>query len=349
MTRQTTTACRKAGAAVRAGKGGNRPVLALCGGVGGAKLALGLYRALAPDELTVVANTGDDFEHLGLHVSPDIDTVLYTLAGLANPRTGWGRSDETWTFMSALEALGGETWFRLGDGDLALHVLRTAALKAGQSLSAVCGVVCRRLGIRARVLPMSDDPVRTVVQTDGGPLPFQHYFVKLKCAPRVAAITFEGAATAKPHPAFMEALSDPRLRAVVICPSNPYLSIGPILAVPGVREALAACCAPVVAVSPIVGGRAVKGPTAKIMEELGVPRTPAAVARHYEGLLDGFVLDQADGDKAARAIPSPSALAQTVMTSLEDRIALAREVLAFAERIDTRTRGAGTACKAAVP
>ena len=311
------------------------PVLALCGGIGGAKLALGLYRHLAPGALSVAVNTGDDFEHLGLHISPDIDTVLYTLSGTDNPDTGWGRADETWTFMAALEALGGETWFRLGDGDLALHVERTRRLGAGESLSEVCAAFARRFGLDARILPMTGDPLRTVVHTPDGPLPFQHYFVRKRCEPRVTGVTFAGAEAARPNPEILRALADPALGAVVICPSNPYLSIDPILAVPGMRIALGACPAPVVAVSPLVGGRAVKGPTAKIMAELGVPVTNAAIAAHYEGLIDGLVLDRADRAEAAE-IAVPALVTETVMTSLEDRIALAAAALGFAAELDGR-------------
>ena len=245
-------------------------VLALSGGVGGAKLALGLYRVLPPGALTVVANTGDDFEHLGLAISPDLDTLLYTLAGIDNPATGWGRRDETWNFMAALERLGGETWFKLGDGDLATHVERTRRLAAGESLSQITDDFRRRLGISARLLPMSDDPVRTRLLTAEGWLDFQDYFVRRQCAPIVREIAFAGAAAARPHPDFLAALADPALRMVVICPSNPLISIDPILSLPGVREALRACRAPVVAVSPIIGGKAVKGPTAKMMAELGL-------------------------------------------------------------------------------
>ncbi len=311
------------------------PVLALCGGIGGAKLALGLYRHLAPGALGVIVNTGDDFEHLGLHVSPDIDTVLYTLAGQDNPETGWGRADETWTFMAALEALGGETWFRLGDGDLALHVERTRRLRAGESLSQVCAAFAERFGLDARILPMTDDPLRTVVHTPAGPLPFQHYFVRERCEPRVTAVAFDGAASARPNAEILRALADPALRAVVVCPSNPYLSVDPILAVPGMRIALGACPAPVVAVSPLVGGRAIKGPTAKIMAELGVPVTHAAIAAHYEGLIDGLMLDRADEAEAAD-LEVPALVTETVMTKFEDRVALAAAALAFAEELDRR-------------
>ena len=214
-------------------------VLALCGGVGGAKLALGLYRVLAPGRLTVAINTGDDFEHLGLHVSPDIDTVTYTLAGLNDTERGWGLADESWNFMAALGRLGGEKWFNLGDRDLATHVLRTIQLKEGRSLSEITAGFAARLGIDAHLLPMSDDPVRTKVSTPEGELDFQRYFVERQCAPEVRAIAFEGVADARPHPALMQALADSSLAAIVICPSNPYLSVDPLLALPGLREALA--------------------------------------------------------------------------------------------------------------
>ncbi len=325
-------------------------VLALSGGVGGAKLALGLYRVLPPDTLTVVANTGDDFEHLGLRISPDLDTLLYTLSGQDNPELGWGRRGETWTFMAALEALGGETWFRLGDGDLATHIERTRRLKAGESLSQIVDDFRRRLGIAARLLPMSDDPVCTRLRTastlpsppsggglgrghrDDGWLDFQDYFVRLRCAPAISEITFAGSDSARPHPDFLATLADPRLRAVVICPSNPFISIDPILALPGVRDALRACRAPVVAVSPIIAGQAVKGPTAKMMGELGLPVDAAAVARHYRDFLDLYIADEQDAASFA-GIDMPVALARTLMQSLADRESLAHTVLAAAEHV----------------
>jgi LPPG:FO 2-phospho-L-lactate transferase len=311
-------------------------VVALSGGIGGAKLALGLYRELPPEALTVVCNTGDDFEHLGLAISPDMDTVLYTLAGIANPETGWGRAGETWSFMQALCELGGETWFRLGDRDLAIHVERTRRLAAGQTLSAISLDFCRCFGVHARVLPMSDQPVRTIVWTAGGPLPFQRYFVEQRCAPAVTGFVFEGAAAARPQPAIEAALASPDLEAVVICPSNPFISIDPILAVPGVRDAIAACPAPVVAVSPIIGGRAVKGPTAKMMAELGQSTSARTVAEHYAGLLDGFVLDQVDSGEVD-AIDVACIATRTLMTSDKDKRALAAAVLAFARRLRAAT------------
>jgi LPPG:FO 2-phospho-L-lactate transferase len=307
-------------------------VVALSGGVGGAKLALGLSRVLPPGELLVVCNTGDDFEHLGLCISPDIDTVMYTLAGVANPDLGWGRADETWSFMETLAALGGETWFRLGDRDLAVHVERTRRLRGGETLSTITADLCARLGIASCVLPMSNDPVRTRVRTDTGWIDFQDYFVRRRCAPIVHELAFHGAATARAAPEFLAALADPATRAVVICPSNPFISIEPILAVPDVRVALAECAAPVIAVSPIIGGRAIKGPTAKMMAELGMTPSAGGVARRYDELIDGYVCDFADMDQAA-GVSAKVTLAQTLMTTLADREALARVVLSAARML----------------
>jgi LPPG:FO 2-phospho-L-lactate transferase len=309
-----------------------RPVLALSGGVGGAKLALGLQRVLPPGHLTVVANTGDDFEHLGLHIAPDIDTLTYVLAGLDNPQTGWGRRDETWSFMAALEELGGETWFRLGDRDLAMHVERTRRLKAGETLSGITAAVTRTLGIASRILPMTDDKVRTRVETRDGMLDFQRYFVGLQCAPQVTGFVFDGAGRAIPQPDIVAALVDPGLRAVIICPSNPFISVDPILALPGLRQALAGTAAPVIAVSPIIAGRAVKGPTAKMMVELGLAVDPLTVAAHYRGIIDGYVMDDADSQMAAM-LDLPVETTRTLMQSLDDREALARTVLDFADRL----------------
>jgi len=306
-------------------------VLALSGGIGGAKLALGLYRILPQGALTVIANTGDDFEHLGLAISPDIDTLLYTLAALDNPELGWGRRGETWTFMKALGDLGGEVWFNLGDGDLATHVERTRRLAAGESLSEITDDFRRRLGISARLLPMSDDRVGTRLRTAEGWLDFQDYFVRRHCAPVVREIAFAGAEAARPQRAFRAALADDKLRAVVICPSNPFISIDPILSLPGIREALRACPAPVVAVSPIIGGKAIKGPTAKMMAELGLPIDAAAVARHYRDILDLYVADEMDANEVGD-LGVPVTLAPTLMLSLEDREALARVVMKAAGR-----------------
>ena len=301
-------------------------IIALSGGVGGAKLALGLSRVMPPEDLVVVVNTGDDFEHLGLSISPDIDTVTYTLAGLANRELGWGRHDETWSFMETMEAIGGETWFRLGDRDVALHVERTRRLGRGESLSAVTADLCARLGIRSKVIPMSDDPVRTRLRTDDGWLDFQEYFVHQRCEPVVHELLFQGAGAARAHPDFLAALKHPSLQAIVICPSNPFISVEPILAIPGVRQALIDSPAPIIAVSPIIAGQAVKGPTAKMMTELGLDPSAGTVAHRYHDLLDGYVIDHADMSEVV-SIDARVTLAQTLMRTMEDREALARTVL----------------------
>jgi len=307
-------------------------VVALSGGIGGAKLALGLSRILPAEQLMIVANTADDFRHLGLSISPDLDTLTYTLAGLNNPETGWGRRDETWTFMAALRELGGEAWFQLGDGDLAIHVERTRRLAAGETLSQVTEDFCRRLGVRAKLVPMSDDRVRTRVRTEKGWLDFQDYFVRQRCQPAVLELAFEGRQTARPQTQLMAALRDPALRAVIICPSNPFISIDPILSVPGLRQALGNSPAPVVAVAPIIGGRAVKGPTAKMMSELGLKVAAAAVARHYGLIIDGYVVDHGDVDQMA--LPGLHVHAAAIlMQTLADREALAHEVVGFADRL----------------
>jgi LPPG:FO 2-phospho-L-lactate transferase len=312
-------------------------VVALSGGIGGAKLALGLSRIVEPENLLVVANVGDDFEHLGLHVSPDADTLMYTLAGLDNAKLGWGRHDETWSFMETLSALGGEDWFRLGDRDLAVHVERTRRLKGGEPLSAITADFCRRLGVGPRVLPATDESLRTRLRTDEGWLDFQDYFVRLQCRPQVRELVFAGAETARPHPDLLAALGDERLRAVIVCPSNPFISVEPTLAVKGVREALSACVAPIVAVSPIIGGRAVKGPTAKMMDELGMVPSAAAVAGRYGGLIDGYVMDVADENEAAQ-VAAKVTLAPTLMTSLAEKEELARVVLNAADALGVRKR-----------
>ena len=309
--------------------------VALCGGVGGAKLALGLAKVLPPENLTIVVNTGDDFEHVGLHVSPDIDTVLYTLAGLANPEQGWGLAGETWNFMGALDRLGGPAWFRLGDQDLATHVERTGRLSRGDTLSAVTEHLRQRLGVAPAIVPMSDDPVATFVATDEGRLAFQAYFVERRCAPKVMSIEFHGAATAKPAPAALAALARPDLAGLIICPSNPWLSVDPMLAIPGWRAAIERLRVPRIAVTPIVAGQAIKGPTGKIMGELGVPLHVASIAAHYRGLIDGFVLDSADAHLAAD-LGLPAVATATIMRTLDDRIGLARASLEFCRSLEAR-------------
>ena len=307
-------------------------ILALAGGVGGAKLARGLADALDPDRLTVAVNTGDDFEHMGLPISPDLDTVMYTLAGRANPETGWGVAGETWSFIEAVGDLGGETWFRLGDRDLATHVLRRRMLDAGKTLSEATDALAAALGIRHRIVPMSDRAVRTVVETDEGTLPFQDYFVRRRCEPRVAAFRFDGIEAAAPSPGLAAVLSDRDLEAVVICPSNPYVSVAPILGIPAVAEFVDARRVPIVAVSPIVGGQAIKGPAAKMMVELGVETSALGIARHYGARIDGLVIDEVDAALApdVEALGVAVRVAPTVMRSQEDSRALAWETLAFA-------------------
>ncbi len=308
-------------------------ILCLSGGVGGAKLALGLYRVLAPRELAVLVNTGDDFEHLGLHISPDLDTVMYTLAGENNARQGWGRADETWTFMQQMRRLDGASWFQLGDGDLAIHTRRTELLGQGKKLSEVTTELCARLGVEATVLPMSDDPVRTRVATaDGRDLMFQHYLVRELAEPVVRGFRFAGADTAQPNPDLLALLRNPGLRAIVICPSNPFVSIDPIFAVPGIYEALKTCRAPILAVSPLVGGHAIKGPLAKMLAELQLPVNALSIAGHYRDLLSGFILDTLD-QALAGSLKIPVRVTDTVMQSMSDRESLARTTLEFADEL----------------
>ncbi len=306
-------------------------VVLLVGGVGGAKLALGLARVLPPNALTIIVNTGDDFEHLGLHISPDLDTVMYTLADLANPQTGWGLAGDTFRAMEMVGRYGGPTWFRLGDGDLGTNVMRTMLLREGCSLTEVTQWLCAALGIAHRLLPMSDDPVRTVLETEQGRLAFQEYFVRERWQPVVRGICYEGAEQANPSPAVAAALEE--ATAIVLGPSNPFLSIDPILAVPGIRERIAASTAPKVAVTPLIAGQAVKGPTAKLMAELGLEVSVLGVARHYQELLSGIILDEADRS----LIPSIEALGiratarHTYMETLSDKISLAQSLLAWLE------------------
>lgn len=307
-------------------------VLALSGGVGGAKLAFGLSQCVAADQLCIVANTGDDFSHLGVAICPDLDTVMYTLAGLANAVQGWGLEGESWQLMSALDRLGGETWFRLGDRDMATHLRRTALLAEGLSLERVTASLCRALSVEQTLLPMSDDPVRTQVHTAQGWLAFQDYFVRQQCAPQIDAIRFQGIDSATAAQGFRQALVDPALSAIVICPSNPFVSVDPILALPDVREALISHAAPVIAVSPIIAGAALKGPAAKMMAALAMPVCAGAVAAYYGDLLDGFVIDNADSSErsAIEALGLPVLQVNTIMRSTEAKIALAADCLEFA-------------------
>ena len=305
--------------------GGN--IIALSGGVGGAKLALGLAACLGPEQLAIVGKNDDVFEHLGLSICPDLDTVMYTLAGLADPERGWGLAGETWQCMDALAALGGEDWFRLGDRDLATHLQRSLLLARGEGLAAVTARLCASLGVRHALIPMSEQRVRTVLDTDRGELAFQTYFVRERCAPRVQAIRYLGADAAVPSAALLARLDG--ADGVIICPSNPWLSVDPILAVGDLRARIAASRA--VAVSPIVGGRALKGPAAALMEQLGLTPSALEVARHYRGLLRGFVMDREDAAEAdaVRALGMDVLVTDTVMTDAASKARLAAEVLEF--------------------
>lgn len=301
-------------------------IVALAGGVGGAKLAHGLAQILPPEDLTVIVNTGDDFEHLGLYICPDLDTVCYTLAGLANPDTGWGRVDETWQTISNIKTLGGPDWFNLGDQDIATHLERTRRLKEGQSLSQITRDFCAAWGVKHTVLPMSDQPVRTIVETDEGDLPFQEYFVHRRCQPRVKGFRFEGVDSAEPTAGARAAIQS--ADAVVICPSNPWVSVDPILALTPIPSPKERERGVVVAVSPIIGGETVKGPAAKMFAELGIEPSALAVAEHYENFLMGFVVDSVDSELANR-IRIPTLVTNTLMRSLTDRARLAQDVLNF--------------------
>ncbi len=303
-------------------------IVALAGGVGGAKLAHGLAQILPPEKLTVIVNTGDDFEHYGLYISPDLDTVCYTLAVLANPETGWGRKNETWQTIENAKALGGPGWFNLGDQDLGTHLERTRRMKAGQTLSQITRDFCKAWGIGPTVLPMSNQPVRTIVDTDEGELAFQEYFVHRRCEPKVKGFRFEGIDIAEAALGALEAIEG--ADAVVICPSNPWVSIDPILAVAGLRDAVDA--KPVVAVSPIIGGETVKGPAANMYSESATQPTALAVAEHYRNLISGFVLDNIDA-KLANLITLPTLTTDTLMNTLTKRALLAQDVLNFVGRL----------------
>lgn len=305
--------------------------LAICGGVGGAKLALGLQHILR-ERLTVVVNIADDFIHRGLKICPDLDTVLYTLGGLSDEQKGWGRADETWNFMEAGKALGAENWFLLGDKDLAIHVERTRRLAAGESLTSIVELFSAGFGLGAQILPVTDDVVQTVLDTSIGRLEFQRYFVEHRCVPCVTRISFEGAAEARLSPQTSQAFEADDLTAIVLCPSNPYLSIDPILAIPAFRQKLLERKVPAVAISPLIGGKAVKGPTAKLMQELGISSTSRSIADHYRGLIDGLIVDSTDAGEAEDA-GLPVLITKTLMTDLDSRIELARNAVGFAKRL----------------
>lgn len=306
-------------------------VVALAGGVGGAKLADGLSQVLDPRQLTVVVNTGDDFHHFNLLICPDLDTVCYTLAGLANPVTGWGRADETWSAMDTMKLLGAPTWFHLGDRDLGWHLERSRRIAAGQALSQITAHFCRIYGIASRVLPMSDDPVPTQVYTSDGVMSFQEYFVLHQCRPEVTGFTFEGIAQARPAPGVLEAIRDADL--VVICPSNPWVSIDPILTVPGISPEVAA--KQVVAVSPIIAGKTIKGPAAKMFSELGFQPGAIAVAEHYAGMLNGFLIDRQDAELQGEIVSLGVRVAveDIIMKDRRDRCRIAEKVMELSREI----------------
>ncbi len=305
-------------------------IVALAGGVGGAKLAYGLYQLVLPEKLTVIVNTGDDFEHLGLHISPDLDTMMYTLAGVANPATGWGVKDESWNMLASLARYGQPTWFQIGDRDLATHLLRTKWLREKYPYNWVTRELSQRLGVRCTLLPMSESPVRTMIMTEQGEMAFQEYFVQKQCQPVVKSIRFAGVEQAQPSREVASALRTADV--IIFCPSNPLLSLDPILALPNMRRIIAASRVPKIGVSPIVGGAALKGPAAKMMAELGLEVSPTSVARHLSDVLTGFVLDHVDQahQDAITDLGLRTLVTGTIMLNDEDRVRLAREVLEFA-------------------
>ena len=309
--------------------------LALSGGIGGAKLALGLEHIFNSPKLMIAGNTGDDFEHFGLNISPDLDTLLYTLSGKSDLERGWGLANETWSFMKAMKEIGGETWFQLGDRDLAIHVERTRRLKEGERLSLITSSFCRKFGVKSHIVPATDDSLKTLVKTPKGILSFQHYFVRDQCRPKILGLKYEGLENAQPCPALEEALESSLLETVVVCPSNPFLSIDPILAVKGVREKLKSSNARVLAVSPIVGGDAVKGPTANNLRDLGFSVSAYTIAKYYSDFIDGFMLDKGDENEISRieSLGMQVGLADTVMTDLQSKIKLAEDVLRFSETV----------------
>ncbi len=303
-------------------------IIALAGGVGGAKLAHGLAQIILPENLTIIVNTGDDFEHLGLSISPDLDTVCYTLAGLENPLTGWGRADESWQVFDNVALLGGPDWFRLGDRDLGTHLERMRRLRKGDSLSQITHDFCKAWSVGHSVLPMTDDSLHTIVNTEGqGELSFQEYFVHQGCEPSVTGFRFEGAENALPAPGVIEAIAN--ADAVVFCPSNPWVSIDPILVVAGIKSACKS--KPIIAVSPIIGGKALKGPAAKMYLELGIQPSVLAVAEHYQEILSGLVFDQIDAETepAIKALGLKTFVTDTIMQDAKGRYRLAKDVLDF--------------------
>ena len=314
----------------------NPSIIAISGGVGGSKMALGLANSINPEKLMIVANIGDDFKHFGLHISPDIDTLMYTLSGKSDTNRGWGIAHETWKVMDALEKIGGETWFRLGDMDLATHLERTKKLQSGESLSKTISYLCKKFGIKSRIIPVSDDKLQTIVKTQEGNLEFQEYFVKKSCKPIVSGFRFLGAKKAFPNDEFMMALKNPNLKAVIICPSNPFISIDPILAVNGVRKGLRDCKAPVIAVSPIIADSGIKGPIAKQLKELGHKVSVTTIANFYLDFIDGFVIDHKDNSYIAEieSLGIKVKVCNILMGNIKTKIELAQKVLDFSSKCE---------------
>jgi len=310
-------------------------IVALCGGVGGAKLADGLQQCLPPGKLDIIVNTGDDFEHRGLPICPDLDTVLYTLAGVANAQQGWGRAHESWQVQAEWQALGLDTWFQLGDRDIALHLHRRELQSQGMSLTQITRVFALEMHVPSSLLPMCDQSAPTTVLTEQGEMSFQEYFVKHRCRPVARGFRYGAERGAALTPEVRHALADEHLEGIILCPSNPYLSVEPILRVPGLRELLVRARVPVLAVSPIIGGAAVKGPAAKIMQELELEVSPLEIARGYRDFLDLMLIDEQDAQLIALREADDPALeaAPILMRTSEDRRRLAARCLSLLGRV----------------
>ncbi len=304
-------------------------IIALTGGVGGAKFITGLAAIVAPEELTIVVNTGDDFNHWGLPISPDLDSVMYKLAGINNKETGWGMANETWHTLQAMQKLGAEDWFQIGDQDLATHIERHRLLQTGHTLSETTRLLCQRLHVKHSLIPMSDDAVATRLHTSSESLAFQDYFVKHQSRPIVQAISYEGASLARPNFQFMSALLSPALQGIVISPSNPLLSIAPILALPGITEVIKARRVPVIAISPLIQGKAFKGPTAKLMTELGMESSVVGIGKFYQPMVTHVMIDSTDAHhcSALEMLGMRGVLANITLTSTADAISLAQHVV----------------------
>ena len=309
-------------------------IIALSGGVGGAKLCLGLHQICEPEELYFITNTGDDFLYLGFYIAPDVDTLVYTLAGVNNTETGWGRADETWKTHNVLGELGADNWFKLGDKDLALHLHRSKELRNGERLTSITQDIANRFHLKATVLPMSDHMIQTVIDTNEGLLSFQEYFVKQASKPKIKDISFKSK-NPEPSAEVTETLMDPDLKGIVICPSNPYLSIDPILSIETISQSIAESKSPRVAVSPIINGQSVKGPTTKIMNELGLETNVLTIAQHYKDYIDGIVIDTSDQDYAGQieSMGIQVKLSEIMMNNDDDKKRVAEDVIHFIDHI----------------